>query len=127
MRKTERCIVRGRQRSARYTSISDSPMDQCGCGGVYALSRATPFITSGRGSRTGVKFKYEVSTPGAAGGRHYDGESVEVCGNEVWIVQNGEKRKKIKTDRRVRRYRYFFVELRYYLVIICRCKHDNNV
>ena len=45
-----------------------------------------PFTTSGRGSKTGIKFTYEVSTEGKAGGRHYAGESVEGYGNELWIT-----------------------------------------
>ena len=45
-----------------------------------------PFHTSGRGSREGVKFTYEVSKSGSAGGRHYEGEQVEGYGNEMWIT-----------------------------------------
>ena len=62
---------------------------QCVC-----LFAGYPFVTSGRGSREGVKFKYEVSAPGEKGGRHYDGASVDGFGNELWIIQNGEKREK---------------------------------
>lgn len=58
------------------------------------LFQGYPFTTSCRGSRDGVKFKYEVSKAGGAGGRKYDGEGVEGYGNELWIVQNGEKREK---------------------------------
>ncbi|MGI6669980.1 MAG: hypothetical protein ACOX58_00095 [Christensenellales bacterium] len=58
-----------------------------------------PFTTSGRGKREGAKFKYEVSTPGGAGGRKYDGQSVEGFGNELFIIpasgeEKGEKRDK---------------------------------
>lgn len=53
-----------------------------------------PFTTSGRGSAPGKKFKYSVAEAGGAGGRHYDGEDVEGFGNELFIVQNGEKKEK---------------------------------
>lgn len=53
-----------------------------------------PFHTSGRGSREGVKFTYEVSKSGSAGGRHYEGEQVEGYGNEMWIIKNGQKSEK---------------------------------
>ena len=54
-----------------------------------------PFTTSGRGNRGGVKFSYEVSTSGGAGGKHYDGVEVEGFGNEMWIITaSGEKREK---------------------------------
>lgn len=49
-----------------------------------------PFKTSGRGSREGVKFTYEVSKSGSAGGRHYEGEQVEGYGNEIFIRRAGE-------------------------------------
>lgn len=53
-----------------------------------------PFTTSGRGSAQGKKFKYSVAEAGGAGGHHYNGEEVEGFGNELFIVQNGEKREK---------------------------------
>ena len=53
-----------------------------------------PFMTTGRKTKDGVKgqekFKYTVSEPGSAGGRHYDGEEVECYGNELFI--NGRKK-----------------------------------
>lgn len=49
-----------------------------------------PFKTSGRGSREGVKFTYEVSKCGSAGRRHYEGEQVEGYGNEIFIRRAGE-------------------------------------
>lgn len=49
-----------------------------------------PFHTSGRGSREGVKFTYEVSKPTTAGGRRYEGEQVEGYGNEIFIHRAGE-------------------------------------
>ena len=36
-----------------------------------------PFSTSGRGSRSGVEYTYQVSRRGSAGGRHYAGDSVQ--------------------------------------------------
>lgn len=53
-----------------------------------------PFTTSGRGSRAGVSFTYVVSDAGGSGGKHYTGAEVDGYGNELWIVQNGEKREK---------------------------------
>lgn len=55
-----------------------------------------PFMTTGRGGRNGVKFRYQVSASGGAGGRHYEGPSVEGYGNEIWIsTADGEKKKSI--------------------------------
>ena len=53
-----------------------------------------PFRTSGRGSREGTRFKYEVSREPGKSGRHYKGESVEGYGNELWIIVDGVKREK---------------------------------
>ena len=55
-----------------------------------------PFVTTGRGGKGGVNFRYQVSAPGGAGGRHYEGPSVEGFGNEIWIsTADGEKKKSI--------------------------------
>lgn len=56
-----------------------------------------PFTTSGRGLRPGIKFIYEVSTEGKAGGRRYAGESVERYGNELWITTLPDKVRKEKS------------------------------
>ena len=56
-----------------------------------------PFHTSGRGSCPGVKFTYEVSKNGSAGGRHYEGEQVEGFGNEMWITTLPDKVRKEKS------------------------------
>jgi hypothetical protein len=56
-----------------------------------------PFHTSGRGSREGVKFTYEVSKPTTAGGRRYEGEVVEGYGNEMWITTLPDKVRKEKS------------------------------
>jgi hypothetical protein len=56
-----------------------------------------PFTTSGRGNRPGVKFTYEVSKSGSAGGRHYEGEQVEGYGNEMWITTLPDKVRKEKS------------------------------
>ena len=53
-----------------------------------------PFRTSGRGSREGVKFKYEMSREPGKCGRHYKGQSVDDYGNELWIIVDGVKREK---------------------------------
>ena len=53
-----------------------------------------PFRTAGRGSRERVQFKYSVSRRCGAGGRHYNGVSIEGYGNEIWIESGGETRKK---------------------------------
>lgn len=52
------------------------------------------FRTSGRGSRPGVEFKYEISRTGGSGGRHYNGESVPGYGNEMWVTTTGGVKKK---------------------------------
>lgn len=44
-----------------------------------------PFITSGRGSRDGVKFKYTIHEQPGKSGKQYVGESVEGWGNEMFI------------------------------------------
>jgi hypothetical protein len=59
--------------------------------------KSYPFHTSGRGSREGVKFTYEVSKSGSAGGRHYEGEQVEGYGNEMWITTLPDKVRKEKS------------------------------
>lgn len=53
-----------------------------------------PFSTSGRGSRSGVEYTYQVSRRGSAGGRHYSGGSVQGYGNELWVVMDVEKKEK---------------------------------
>jgi hypothetical protein len=53
-----------------------------------------PFTTSGRGSRAGNKFTYEVSKASTGGGRHYSGENVYGYGNEMWIIKNGQRAEK---------------------------------
>lgn len=53
-----------------------------------------PFSTSGRGSRLGVEYTYQVSRKGSSGGRHYAGDSVQGYGNELWVVMDGEKKEK---------------------------------
>ena len=53
-----------------------------------------PFSTSGRGSRSGVEYTYQVTRRGSSGGRHYEGESVQGYGNELWVVIDGEKKEK---------------------------------
>lgn len=56
-----------------------------------------PFHTSGRGSREGVKFTYEVSKLTTGGGRRYAGETVECYGNEMWITTLPDKVRKEKS------------------------------
>ena len=53
-----------------------------------------PFRTSGRGSREGTKFKYEMSREPGKSGRHYNGENVDGYGNELWIIVDGVEREK---------------------------------
>lgn len=52
------------------------------------------FTTSGRGDRPGVEFYYEISRAGGSGGRHYNGESIEGFGNELWIIKDGVRKEK---------------------------------
>ena len=60
---------------------------------IIAMEGQT-FTTSGRGSRPGVEFKYEISRAGGSGGRHYNGESVPGFGNELWIIKDGVRKEK---------------------------------
>ena len=53
-----------------------------------------PFTTSGRGSRSGVEYTYQVSRKGSSGGRHYSGYSIPGYGNEIWLTVNGEKKER---------------------------------
>ena len=53
-----------------------------------------PFSTSGRGTRLGVEYTYQVSRKGGSGGKPYTGDSVQGYGNELWVVMNGEKKEK---------------------------------
>ena len=53
-----------------------------------------PFTTSGRGSRSGVEYSYQVSRKGGSGGRHYSGYSIPGYGNEIWLTVNGEKKER---------------------------------
>ena len=53
-----------------------------------------PFTTSGRGSRSGVEYTYQVSRKGGSGGRHYSGNSIPGYGNELWLTVDGEKKEK---------------------------------
>ncbi len=50
-----------------------------------------PFQTSGRGSREGVRFTYQVSAPGGKGGHGHPGKEIPGFGNEM-IVSGKEKR-----------------------------------
>lgn len=53
------------------------------------------FQTSGRGSRPGVTFRYEISRSAGASGRHYSGAGVPGYGNELWIITaDGERKAK---------------------------------
>lgn len=54
-----------------------------------------PFSTLGQGKdQTGaVEFTYTVSK-GGRGGRHYEGESVDGWGNEIWVSIGGVKKEK---------------------------------
>lgn len=63
---------------------------------AICLFQDYPFMTTGRGKekKGAVKFKYTVSAPGSAGGRHYDGPTVAGFGNEIWISTGGEQKKK---------------------------------
>lgn len=49
-----------------------------------------PFITSGRGSRPGIKFTYTVTGTSSGSGNHYKGENVDGFGNEMRI--NGKEK-----------------------------------
>lgn len=53
-----------------------------------------PFQTSGRNGKGAVEFTYTVSAEGKSGGRHYEGESVDGWGNEIWVGIGGVKKEK---------------------------------
>ena len=53
-----------------------------------------PFQTSGRNGKGAVEFTYTVSAEGKSGGRHYEGQSVDGWGNEVWVGIGGVKKEK---------------------------------
>ena len=88
-------IYRARKEAVRELK---EKMDEAALWRCVCLFSGYPFQTSGRKTKDGVKgqekFKYEVSKPGSAAGRRYQGEDVDGYGNELWIIQNGEKREK---------------------------------
>ena len=61
---------------------------------TICLFQSYPFTTLGRGSKTGTKFTYEVSSSSTSGGRRYAGENVEGYGNEMWIIRDGQRAEK---------------------------------
>lgn len=62
---------------------------------LIIINEGTTFKTTGRGSRPGVEFTYEVSRSSRAAGRHYTGQSIPGYGNELWIITGvGERKKK---------------------------------
>lgn len=79
------------QKKMGTSSVEDQRLALWKC---ICLFSGYPFRTSGRGVRTGAKFKYEVSKAPGNSGRRYEGENVEGFGNELWIIQNGEKKEK---------------------------------
>lgn len=82
-----------RARKAVLAELKEK-MDGLALWKAVCLFAGYPFTTSGRKTKDGVKgqekFKYSVSEPGSAGGRHYDGEEVEGFGNELFI--NGREK-----------------------------------
>lgn len=52
------------------------------------------FQTSGRNGKGAVEFSYCVSQETGRGGRHYEGESVDGWGNEIWVSVGGVKKEK---------------------------------
>lgn len=82
-----------RARKAALAELKEK-MDGVSLWNCVCLFSGYPFTTSGRGSAPGKKFTYSVAEAGGAGGHHYAGEEVEGFGNELFIVQNGEKRDK---------------------------------
>ncbi len=55
--------------------------------------------TSGRGNRPGVEFSFEISRKGSAGGRHYSGDSIDGYGNELWVIDSSDERRKKSISR----------------------------
>ena len=79
------------QKKMGSSSVEDQRLALWKC---ICLFSGYPFRTSGRGVRTGAKFKYEVSKAPGNSGRRYEGKTGEGFGNELWIIQNGEKKEK---------------------------------
>jgi hypothetical protein len=52
------------------------------------------FRTSGRGGQLGVEFVYSISSTGSNRGRRYSGPEIEGYGNELWIIRDGERKRK---------------------------------
>lgn len=88
----ENCKVYRARKGAVQMLQSDLTSVQLWC--CVCLFAGYPFTTSGRGSKIGTRFTYEVSKPTTGGGRRYAGESVEGYGNELWIIKNGERAEK---------------------------------
>ena len=63
---------------------------------LIILNEGKTFKTTGRGSRPGIEFTYEVSRSSRAAGRHYQGTSIPGYGNELWIITlpDGIRKKK---------------------------------
>ena len=77
-------------------SIGTSEEQRLNLWKAICLFQDYPFTTTGRGKekKGAIKFKYTVSAPGSAGGRHYDGPAVDGFGNEMWISTGGAQKKK---------------------------------
>lgn len=75
------------------SAINDGSMDEQSVALWKAIIafEGYPFTTSGRGSRPGIKFTYEVSRSAGSSGRHYKGVQVEGYGNELWITTLPDK------------------------------------
>ena len=79
---------------AELASHKDLPAEMLYLWKTVIAFQGYPFSTSGRGSRPGVKFKYEVSEPGGNSGRKYSGTDVPGYGNEIWIIIDGRRKDK---------------------------------
>lgn len=51
-----------------------------------------PFTTSGRGSKEGTKYSFQISKETGRGGWHYDGTNIDGFGNKLWVVVDGKKK-----------------------------------
>ena len=90
-------LFRSRQQACEnLKSAIDTDEQSIALWKAICLFQSYPFQTLGRGKEhTGaMKFSYEVGSSGGAGGRHYDGQSVDGYGNEMWVNVDGVKREK---------------------------------
>ena len=79
--------------------MNTTKLDSLALWQLIILNEGATFKTTGRGTKPGVEFTYEVSRTTSAAGRHYAGQSVPGYGNELWIISSTGLRKKKSISR----------------------------